>query len=40
MQHVHEKLPCRKLMLRKMKWKVQNGPIRLNVVLPLTTLLF
>ena len=28
------KLPCQKPMLRKMKWGVQNGPIKRKEVLP------
>ena len=38
--HFHTKLPCQKPMLRQIKCWLQNGPIKKNVVLPLTTLLF
>ena len=38
--HFHIKLPYQKPMLRQIKWWVQNGPIKKNRVLPVTTLFF
>ena len=40
MQHFHTKQPYQKPLLRQMEWRVQNGPIRKNGVLPVTTLVF
>ena len=37
-QHLHTKLPRQRPMLDK--WRVQNGPITKNEVLPLASLLF
>ena len=39
-QHFHTKLLCQKPILRQIEWGVQNGPIRKNGVLPVTTLFF
>ena len=39
-QHLHTKLPCQKPILRQIEWEVQNGPIKKNGVLPVTTLFF
>ena len=36
----HTKLPCQKAMLRQKEWRVQNGPITKNRILPGTTLFF
>ena len=38
--HFHTKLPCQKPMLRQIKWWLQNGPIKENGALPVTTLFF
>ena len=38
--HFHKKLLYQKPMLRQIEWRVQNGPITKNVVLPVTTLFF
>ena len=40
MQHFHTKLPCQKLILRQIEWLVQNGPIKKNEVLSVTTTFF
>ena len=40
MHHFHTKLPYQKLMLRQIKWWLQNGPIKKNGVSPATTLYF
>ena len=40
MQHFHTKLLCQKLMLRQIKWGVQNGPIKKNGILPVTPSFF
>ena len=32
--------PSQKPMLRQIEWKVQNGPITMNAVLPISTLFF
>ena len=39
-QHFHAKLLCQKPMLRQIECEVQNGPITMNGVLPVTTLYF
>ena len=36
----YTKLPCQKPMLRQIIWWLQNGPIKKNGVLPVTTLFF
>ena len=36
-QHIHRKLLCQKPMLGQTEWRVQNGPITWNGVLPVTT---
>ena len=36
----YTKLPYQKSMLRQMEWRVQNGSITKNGLLPVTTLLF
>ena len=38
MYHFHTKLPYQEPMLRQIAWWVQNGPIKKNGVLPVTTL--
>ena len=38
--HFHSKLLCHKPMLRQIEWRLQNGPITNNGVLPVTTLFF
>ena len=38
--HFHTKLPYQRPMLRQTEWRVQNGPITKNDVLPVTTLFF
>ena len=38
--HFHTKLPYQRPMLRQIEWRVQNGPITKNDVLPVTTLFF
>ena len=38
--HFHTKLTYQKPMLRQIEWWVQNGPIKKNGVLPVTSLLF
>ena len=40
MQHCHAKLLSQKPMLRQIEWGIQNGPIAVNGVLPVTTLFF
>ena len=40
MHHFHTKLPYQKLILRQIKWWLQNGSITKNGVLPVTTLFF
>ena len=40
MHHFHTKLPYQKPMLRQIKWWLQNGRIKKNGVLPVTTLFF
>ena len=35
-----QKLPCQKPMLRQIEWRVQNGPITKNGVLPVFALFF
>ena len=37
-QHFHTEPPWQKPMLRQPEWRVQNGPITKNGVLPLTTI--
>ena len=39
-RHFHAKLPRQKPMLRQIEWRVQNGPITKNGVLPVTALYF
>ena len=38
--HFHTKLPYQKPTLRRIEWGVQNGPIKKNGVLPVTTTFF
>ena len=40
MHYFHTKLPYQKPMERQIKWWLQNGPIKKNRVLPVTTLFF
>ena len=37
-EHFYTNLPNQKPMLRQIEWEVQNGPIKKNGVLPVTTL--
>ena len=36
----HTKLPCQKPILRQIEWRVQNGPITKDGVLPVTNIFF